>query len=336
MIFLTGANGLIGSFIARTLLNHNYTIRALRRKTSDMSLVTDIYDKIEWIEGDIMDVQLLDKHLKDSDIVIHSAARISYSKKYEEEMFRTNVQGTANIVNAALNNNIKRFCHISSVAALGRKKNKDFIDEGSVWEDSSNNTLYAESKYLSELEVWRGIEEGLNAFIVNPSIVMGPGDWNKGSSKIFKYIFDEKRFYPAGEMNLIDVRDVAEIVFRLLGSDTKGERFILNANKNTYKDIFNLVALRFNKKAPDFKANRLITEIAWRSEALISFLTGKEALLTRETVKISSQSYSYNNEKIKMALNYKFININESIEWICEELLKRYNANNNKEKRTII
>jgi nucleoside-diphosphate-sugar epimerase len=328
MIFLTGANGLVGSFIARLLLSHNYSIRALRRKNSDMSLVADIFDRIEWIEGDLSDVQLLDKVIKDTDIVIHAAARIAFSKKYQEEMFKTNVEGTANVVNAALKNNVKRFCHISSIAALSRKKNTESINESAVWEESSNNTRYAESKYLSELEVWRGIEEGLEAFIVNPSIVIGPGDWNTGSSKIFKYVFDENLFYPKGEMNFIDVRDVADIVFRLLNSEVKGERFILNADKIAYKDIFKLMAVRFNKKTPGFEANTLMSEVAWRLEAITSFFRGKDPLLTKETVRASGQSFSYNNEKVKASLNYNFRDVGESVNWICDEFIGRYQVDN--------
>jgi dihydroflavonol-4-reductase len=328
MVFLTGGNGLLGSYIARVLLSHNYAIRGLRRKNSDMSLVADIYDKIEWVEGDIIDVQFLDKSLQGTDTVIHAAARIAFSKKYEEEMFKTNVEGTANLVNAALKNKVKQFCHVSSIAALSRKKNQHAIDEEAIWEDSSNNTRYAETKYLSELEVWRGIEEGLNAFIINPSIIIGPGDWNNGSSKIFKYVYDENLFYPKGEMNYIDVRDVAEIVFRLLIKEIKGERFILNADKITYKDVFNLMAGRFNKRTPGIEASTIMTEIAWRIDAITSFFKGIDPVITKETVKISSQSYSYNNEKIKACLNYKFKDVNDSINWICDELIGRYHVNN--------
>ena len=238
MIFLTGCNGLIGSFIARKLLAENYKIKALRRPASDMSLISDIYDKIEWVEGDLSDTQLIDKYLEGIDTIIHCAAMISFSSSHKNEMFKSNVEGTANMVNSALKNNIKRFCYISSVAALGRKKGTEVIDETSVWEESSNNTFYALTKYLAELEVWRGIEEGLNAFILSPSIVVGPGNWKTGSSRLFKYIYDQKLFYPKGEMNFIDVRDVSDIACSLLCSDIKGERFILNAGKMPYKDVF--------------------------------------------------------------------------------------------------
>ena len=324
MIFLTGCNGLIGSFIARKLLSENYKIKALKRPASDMLLVEDIYDKIEWVEGNLSDIQLMDKYLEGIDTVIHCAAMISFSSSHKTAMFKSNVEGTANMVNSALKNNVKRFCYISSVAALGRKKDTGLIDETSVWEESSNNTFYARTKYLAELEVWRGIEEGLNSFILNPSIVIGPGDWNKGSTRLFKYIFDERLFYPKGEMNFIDVRDVTAVVCSLLHSDIKGERFILNSGKIPFKDAFSMIADRFKKKRPLYQANNFISEIAWRLDKLRSFLTGKEALLTRETARSSRLNYTYDTEKIIKIPGTKFRDVHETINWTCDELMTRY------------
>jgi len=327
MIFLTGCNGLIGSYITRKLLAENLQVKALKRPSADMSLISDIYDRITWVEGDLSDIQLLDKYLEGIDTVIHCAAVISFSASQKENMFRSNVEGTANIVNSALKNNIKRFCYISSIAALGRKKNSNDIDETSVWEESSNNTFYARTKYLAELEVWRGIEEGLNAFMINPSIVLGPGNWETGSSRLFKYIYDEKPFYPKGEMNFIDVRDVSDIVFTLLNAHVKGERFIVNAGRMPYKDVFFLIADRFKKRRPIYQANRFLSEIAWRFYKLRSLFTGKEPLLTKETVKVSELHYTYKTDKILKIPAVKFRNIEETIDWTCDELMRRGNVN---------
>jgi dihydroflavonol-4-reductase len=249
---------------------------------------------------------------------------ISFSSSHKNEMFKSNVEGTANMVNSALKNNIKRFCYISSVAALGRKKGTEVIDETSVWEESSNNTFYALTKYLAELEVWRGIEEGLNAFILSPSIVVGPGNWKTGSSRLFKYIYDQKLFYPKGEMNFIDVRDVSDIACSLLCSDIKGERFILNAGKMPYKDVFFLIADRFKKKRPKYQANKVIGEVAWRLDKVRSFFTGKEALLTKETARSARLHYTYNTEKIMKISGTKFREGVETINWTCNELMNRY------------
>ncbi|MFL5729559.1 MAG: NAD-dependent epimerase/dehydratase family protein [Cytophagaceae bacterium] len=327
MIFLTGCNGLIGSFIARKLLSENHRIKALKRASSDMSLVHDIIDRIEWVEGDLSDIYLLNQFLQDVDMVIHCAAMISFSPARKEEMFRSNVEGTANLVNAALNKNIKRFCYMSSVAAMGRKKNSDHVDESTVWEESSNNTFYAYTKYLAELEVWRGMEEGLNAFILNPSIVLGPGNWNTGSSRIFNYIYKENLFYPAGEMNFIDVRDVTDITCSLLFSQVKGERFILNAGKMQYKDVFFRIADRFNKRRPGFKANRLLSALAWRLEKMKTIFTGKDPLLTKETARVSRLNYLYDTGKILKIPGMKFRDMRETIDWTCEVLIRSTHVN---------
>lgn len=327
MIFITGCNGLLGSFIARKLLSQNYRIRALKRTSSDLSLIKDISHQIDWVEGDITDIQLLEKNLVGINTIIHSAAIVSFNPSDVKMMLKVNVEGTANIVNAALKNNINRFCHISSVAALGRKKDSKIINEAAYWENSSYNTHYAQSKYLAELEVWRGMEEGLNAFIINPSVVLGPGDWDMGSAKIFKYIWDQGYFYSSGEANFVDVRDVSEILSRLMISENvRGERYILNGSKMPYKDLFYKIADGFSKNRPPYKANIFLSELAWRIEAVKSFYTGKKPLITKETVRLSSHSFNYDNTKIKKLLNYEFIDPEQTIKWVCGELIKKYNV----------
>jgi dihydroflavonol-4-reductase len=325
MIFITGCNGLIGSFVARKLLSQNYRIRALKRTSSDLSLIKDISHQIEWVNGDITDITMLEKSLEGINTVIHSAAIVSFTPSDAEMMLKVNVEGTSNIVNASLKNNISRFCHISSIAALGRKKGSALINENSSWENSSYNTNYAQSKYLAELEVWRGTEEGLNAFIINPSVVLGPGDWNAGSSRIFKYVWDEGYFYSRGQANFVDVRDVSEILCRLINSkNMSGERYILNGAKMHYKDLFYKIADGFSKKRPPYKANALLSDIAWRMEVAKSVFTGKKPLITKETVRLSRHTFNYDNTKIKKLLNYEFTDPDKTIKWVCEELVKKY------------
>lgn len=327
MIFITGCNGLVGSFIARKLVNSNYYVRALRRENSDLSLVKDIEHKIEWISGDILDMPLIEKALQDVDTVIHSAAVISYYPPDKKKMFRTNVEGTATLVNAALNRNVSRFIHVSSVAALGRKKNLTDIDENVYWENSSYNTNYGISKYQAELEVWRGHEEGLKTVIVNPSIVFGPGNWESGSTGIFRYAWEQNLFYPEGEMNFVDVRDVTETVCRLMNEDrAAGERFILNGGKLSYQDVLFQIADHFGRKRPRFKAGPFLAGLAWRTEATKSLITGKTPSITRETARISKHHFYYNNSKISNFLNFKFVPPQETIKWVCGELRKKYNV----------
>ncbi|MBY0424921.1 MAG: SDR family NAD(P)-dependent oxidoreductase, partial [Cytophagales bacterium] len=176
IVFITGATGLVGSFLAKKFLDNGYQVRALKRKESNISLVEAFYDKIEWIIGDLLDAESLETGIKGADIVIHAAAIVSFNPRDKEKMFQNNINGTANMVNLAIKLKTPRFCHVSSIASLGRNEEIATIDENTKWKDSELNSNYAISKYLGELEVWRGIEEGLNAVIVNPSTVLGPGD----------------------------------------------------------------------------------------------------------------------------------------------------------------
>jgi len=327
MIFITGCNGLVGSFIARKLLSENYYIRALKRKDSDLTLVKDIQQKIEWVEGDVQDLPSIEKALTGVDTIIHAAAIVSFVPGDKEKMHKVNVEGTANMINAALSQGVSNFLHISSVAAIGRRKNLLSIDEDIFWENSPYNSNYAISKYMAELEVWRGMEEGLKTIIVNPSIVLGPGSWEDGSTMIFKYGFQENLFYPKGDMNFVDVRDVAEIVVKLLSSEKAiGQRFILNAAALPYKTIFELISKNFDKKSPRILAGPILSEIAWRAAAIKTFLTNGKPGISKETAKASQQNYYYKNSKIVNFLNYNFFPAEETIKWVCGELRKKYNV----------
>jgi nucleoside-diphosphate-sugar epimerase len=327
MILITGCNGLIGSFITRNLLSKKYYIRALKRPSGDLSLIGDVVNKIDWVEGDVTDINILEKSLKGIETVIHCAALVSFSSQDRKKLFKINAEGTANIINASLNRGVKEFIHISSVAALGRKKNLTHINENSVWENSDYNTNYAISKYQAELEAWRGMEEGLNVTVLNPSVVLGPGDWEKGSTKIFQYVWNQGKFYSEKKLNFVDVRDISDVVEQLVANEKAyGKRFILNGGQISYKDFFDKVANNFNKKAPYIKAKPWLGELAWRLGALKTFFTGKPSLITKETVKLSQQNFSYDNSKICDFLNFHFRTADETINWVCRELRKKYNV----------
>jgi dihydroflavonol-4-reductase len=324
MIFITGCNGLIGSFIARKLLSNGEKVIALRRKSSDLFLVKDIESSIQWLEGDIADTEILNKAMEQADTVIHAAAIISFSPRLREKMYKVNVEGTANVVNAALKNKIRKFCYISSIAALGRKKGETIIDEKALWEDSEMNTHYAKSKYLAELEVWRAIEEGLPAFIINPSVVLGAGNWESGSTKLFHYVYNRNKFYTKGHISYVDVNDVASIALELLQRNSIGERYILNAGRVSYQELFNLIACSFTVKPPGIEVGKILAEIAWRVEGIRTMFSASEPILTKETARLSEFSYVYKNEKIKEFLNYEFTPLEKTISQTCRELKDRY------------
>ena len=261
MIAVTGANGLLGSFLMKKFFHEKQPAVGLVREQSDLSLVDDFKHHVTWRNGDLLNTASLEDALKDVTTVIHTAAMVSFNPREKEKMMEANVIGTRNVVNAALHLNIPRLIHVSSIAALGRVKNLDVVDETNKWVDSPLNSSYAISKYLAELEVFRGKEEGLQTLIVNPSVILAGANWNKSSAQLFKYVWNENKFLTDGALNVVDVRDVTEIIYRFLNFPFNGERFIVNGEMISFKDFFNKIALEFNKKAPSITLNKNLLKI---------------------------------------------------------------------------
>jgi dihydroflavonol-4-reductase len=317
-VLITGATGFIGSHIARRYLKAGYQVEALTRSKNNVGLLADVAGQISWHEGDIMDIPSLETAIQvrpnSSPIdVIHAAAIVTFIPKEHEQMTRINVEGTANVVNVCLKAGIRKLGYVSSVAALGRPTNKSGskepirLNETQKWEDSPNNSAYAKSKYRAELEVWRGIAEGLSAVMVNPAIVLGEGDWSRSSVQLFKYVHDEKPFYPAGLVNYVDVLDVAEALFQLMEADAIQEgRFILNAGTIPYRELLEHMAAALHKRPPRMRVSPTLTRFLWPLEALRGWLTGKAPLITRETARSSSSFYAYDGRKITEAIDFQY------------------------------
>ena len=232
-------------------------------------------------------------------------------------MITNNVEGTANIVNAALEKNVKKLCHVSSVAALGRLQNGSPVTEETNWVPSKKITGYSESKFFSEAEVWRGIEEGLDAVIVNPSIVLGPGDWNSGSSKLFKTIWDGMKFYTKGVTGFVDVNDVVEATVLLMKEDNfatcKNQRYLLSAENRSYQKLFFDIADALEKPRPKYFASDFLLNLAWRGASIYSVVTGKQAMITREAVASSNKINNFDGRKITRCFNFNYTPVSESI-----------------------
>jgi dihydroflavonol-4-reductase len=318
MIAITGANGLLGSFIIRKLIESKEPFVALKRKNSDTSLLADVAQYITWRDADVADEVALAEAFEDVTHVIHAAAIVSFNPRKTDELMDINVMGTRNVVNACLVKDVKRLVHISSVAALGRQKGQHHIDEKNKWVSSSINSTYAESKYFAELEVFRGQEEGLSTVIINPSVILAPANWNNSSAKLFKYIWDEKPFYTDGFLNYVDVRDVAAIACRLLYSPVEGERYIANAGNISFGNFFSRLASAFQKKAPRIKLNATTLKIIAWIENFRTWFTGTEPLITRETARIAGTEFLYDNKKIRQLFSFEFQPIDASIEWCCQ------------------
>lgn len=326
MIAVTGANGLLGSFIIRRLIETNQPFIALKRKGSDTSLVQDIIDKINWVDADVTEPVSLHEALSNATKVIHAAAVVSFNPRDKSRIFDVNVDGTRNVVNACLAHNVERLLHVSSVAALGRQKGQDFIDETNKWTESPINSTYGQSKYLGELEVFRGQEEGLKTVIVNPSLILAPADWNKSSAQLFKYVWSQRPYYIQGSLNYVDVRDVAHVVVALLNSPVENERFILNAGSVAYDEFFKNIAQRFNKKPPYIKLSKKLLHVVARIERVRSWLLNSEPLLTRETARLADAHFHYSNKKILKTLNFQFQSIDQTLQWCCDYYMKKFST----------
>lgn len=326
MIGVTGATGLLGSSIIRKLVEADEKVVAIKRRNSDTSLLKDLYHKITWRDADLLDPSAIDDALQDVTSIVHAAGLVSFNGRDKKKLYETNVTGTRNLVNASLAHNIRRFIHVSSVAALSRPKEIIYLDENQKWTESPLNTVYAESKYLAELEVMRGHEEGLSIAIVNPSVILGPGDWTKSSSKIFEYVWKGNSFFTDGSMNYVDVNDVATIIHQLLYSKSDGERFILNAGNITYQLLFEKIAQHFQKKAPAIKVSKNRLTLLARIESIRAFLTGSSPLITNETARLTRSTVTYNNQKIRNKLNFEFQSIDHTLKWCCEYYMKQANG----------
>ena len=321
----------MGSRLLLDLVRADKKVRALKRESSNLSLIKAVFeaekhssyfDRIEWFSGDVLDSFSLEEAMMDVNQVYHCAGMVSFLPKEEKRMMKINAEGTAHVVNAAVEKGIRKLCFVSSIAALGRGDNNELIAEDKPWKNSYENSAYAVSKYSAEREVWRGIAEGLNAVIVNPSVILGPGNGENSSSAIFGKVWKGLKFYTEGVDGFVDVRDVAKAMTMLMDSDISNERFIVSSENCSYKNLVFEIARCFGKPLPGIKANRWMGELVWRAEALRSILTGSKPFLTKQIVETSMGKYFYSNEKIKARLGMEFIPVQKSIEDTCSFFLK--------------
>jgi len=319
MVLVTGGTGFLGSYIIKQLVEKGYAVRAIRRHNKPPFYIPkEVFKKIEWVEADVLDVVALQDAMEGVDTVIHSAAIISFVKKDRKEMYQVNVEGTANLVNMALEKNVTRFVYISSVAALGRTANNGKVNEEKKWEENKANTHYAKSKYKAEVEVWRAFSEGLNGVILNPSTILGHGDWQSSSCAIFKNVYDEFKWYTPGINGFVDVEDVAKSVVLLMESDITEQRFIINGDNWSFKKLQDTIADEFHKKHPNKQTTPFLLSLAWRMEKLKSLFTNNKPVLTKESARLAqSKTYFENNKILKALPGFNFTPLEETIKRAC-------------------
>ncbi|MEJ7627381.1 MAG: NAD-dependent epimerase/dehydratase family protein [Ferruginibacter sp.] len=322
MILVTGSAGLVGSELIKQLLAKGKSVRAIYNKNMPALSISGL----QQVTCSISDVIGLEEAMKGIDEVYHCAGLVSFSPRFEEQLNRINVEGTANVVNVALEQGVRKLVHVSSVSALGRLRKGEAVNENMQWTADTSNSKYGESKFLGEMEVWRGVAEGLNAVIINPSIILGSGDWEGGSTRIFKSVYNEFPWYTEGVSGFVDVRDVASAMILLMESNVSAERFIVSAYNETYKNVFYKMAEHFNVKPPYRKVTPFLAALVWRWQAIKSIFNNKDPLLTKETAATAfAEVYYDNNKLLNIFPSFNYRPLDDTIRDTCNALQQKLN-----------
>lgn len=334
MILITGGTGLVGSHLLYKVLQTNARVRAIYRKEAKLALVKKVfsyytphyetlYNKIEWVRADITDIPSLKEAFIDIDYVYHCAAVVSFDPNKYHLLRKTNIEGTANVVNLCISNKVKKLGYISSIATIGHSPNKEWLTESTDWNADSDHNVYAITKYGAEIEVWRGMQEGVDAVILNPGIIIGPGFWTtEGSGGFIQQSYKGMPYYTHGITGYIDVNDVADAIWKLMAAPIKNERFIAVSESLSFKTVLDQTAQALNVKPPAREATTLILSIAWRLDWLRHLVTGRGRKLTRLMAQSAKSTSKYDASKLKNALDFVFKPIQNSINETCQLFLK--------------
>lgn len=314
MYLVTGGTGFIGRSVVNKLISEGKKVRVLTRNPKHAGILFGT--KVEIFEGDILDPQSIEESLADIQYVIHCAAMVSFWKKEHNKMHEINVIGTANLVNAMLDTSVKKWLYVSSISALGRSVSGQRVDEDTEWKNSPLNSAYAVSKYKGEREALRGLEEGIPMVMVNPGLVIGPGDWDEGTPKMFKMIFKGLPFYLTGTNGFVGLKDVTEAIFALVHSEeySNGEKFILVSQNLTYKLFFSLAARSLGKKPPVIALGKFWARIIGFFSELISSITGTRPIVSLESTRTASNEFYYNGDKICESIGFVYQPMEEVIQ----------------------
>ena len=316
MILVTGATGLVGSHLLVQLLQENEEVKALFRSEKQIEKVKNVFafhnqltlfDKINWVKGDITDIPSLEIAFENVTHVYHCAALISFDPSDEDELRKINIEGTANVVNCCIDFGVKKLCHVSSIAALGNpKEHETTITEETEWNPEELHSDYAITKYGAEMEVWRGHQEGLEVVIVNPGVIFGYGFPKKGSDVIIQSVKNGLSFYTKGNIGIVAVEDVTKCMIQLMKSSINGERYTLVGENISTKILLDFISEELKVKKPSIEASKWMTSIAWRMDWLISKLLNRKRKLARSTATSSHSTTTFDTSKIKKELNFTF------------------------------
>ena len=334
MILVTGGTGLVGSHLLFNLVSNNKKVRAIYRNEQKLKNTKNVFacytknfetlfNSIEWVKADILNITELDDAFKGVTYVYHCAALVSFEPNRYKQLRKINIEGTANVVNFCLFHNIKKLCYVSSIATLGKELHNGFITEDSIWNPEDDNSVYAITKYGAEMEVWRGTQEGLRAVIVNPGVILGAGIWKYGTGNLFRKAQKGIKYFTSGTIGLIAVEDVVKIMILLLESDIPNQRYVLVAENWTYKRFLQTLSLSVNAEKPEKLASASLLYFAWKLDWLKHKLTGKRRLLTKHlTESLTSETY-YSSAKVTKALEISFTPIGKTITHVANLYLKQ-------------
>lgn len=323
MAFITGGTGLVGSRLIFDLVKSGEKVVALKRKETSSEKaekiwacytddVAGIAENVTWIDGDLLDLDTLERFLQPNSDIYHCAAQVSFNPKDNEKIKEVNVQGTANLVNVSLQKGVRKFCHVSSIGAIGSKVNGSIVTEETPWLDAGKSN-YSLSKYYAEMEVWRGMAEGLNAVIVNPAVILGAGNWLQGSPELFSRVAKGMKYATLGSTSYVSVEDVTKAMICLMNAEVSDQRFILAERTLTYKALFEHISKALNINTNFKTASVKLTGLVWRFEKLNSLVRGKLPRLTKHTHRIAHKEDAYSGDKIKQFVDFEYTDLLQSI-----------------------
>lgn len=329
---VTGATGLVGMYRLAWRMERGWPTVALRRGRSNVARVEVFlrerlgadfeaaWSALEWREADLSDVVGLEEAMQGCARVFHAAGRVSFQSGDEARLKAVNAAGTAHVVNAALGAGVQRLVHVSSVAALGRSTSGVPVHELSDWAEGVDASPYGRSKHAGELEAWRGEVEGLEVFVVNPTIILGDARYDESSGMVYRSVAKGRRYHPAGGNGFVGAGDLLEVVGALdaradAGAEgVLGERFVVSGQDVTYRDLMRWVADGLGVRAPDRPLAGWMLGLGWRAATAWGALTGKPAMLTREMARNTRTHHRYDTSKLQRVLpEFRFTPVEEVV-----------------------
>ncbi len=317
-ILVTGATGLLGSHVIRELLTHGYdNIVAMKRSSSSMALISDVHDRVEWWECDLLDLTSLDDPGV-VDAIIHCAALISYDPRDRDAMERVNVEGTKSIIELAHRKSVKRLIHVSSIAAVGASDDGNPVDEKALWNyEAGATSAYSVTKFYAEQEMWRAHVEGLSVLIACPSVILGAGDWTQGSASIPHRVAAGLLYYPSGSTGYVDVHDVASILRKMLSLTTDGERYIVSAHNASYKYVLENFARALGASPPTRELPLWMHSVLPFLSRIRQLISG-DSPITRTLLQSMSQVRHYSDSKLQRDIGHDYRPLIDTIDRIAK------------------